>query len=103
MEWAACIPVAEGRVMHLPDFLSEVSPGEIRLTGHRIGLYSIIRMRREGLSAEEMVEEMPSLELEQVRKVLAFHDANRAEVDAYGDAYQAELDRQERAYVPGPS
>ena len=28
--------------MRLPDFLQEVEPGEIRLTGHRIGLYHVV-------------------------------------------------------------
>ena len=48
------------------------------------------------------MEQFPSLELELVRKVIAFYEENRAEVDVYVDAYQAELDRQEAAYVPSP-
>ena len=32
--------------MNLPPFLTEVEPNEIRLTGHRIGLYHIIDYHR---------------------------------------------------------
>lgn len=29
--------------MNLPDFLTQHADGDIRLTGHRIGLYSVVR------------------------------------------------------------
>src|SRR5262245_43730753 len=88
--------------MKLPEFLTEWPYGEIVLTGHRIGLFHVVREHRKGRSPEEIVEQFPSLELELVRKVITFYGENRAEVDAYVDAYQAELDRQEAAYVPSP-
>jgi uncharacterized protein (DUF433 family) len=88
--------------MILPDFLTQDPDGDILLTGHRIGLYTVIRLYREGRTEEQIAEELPTLPLELVIKVLAFYQANKAEVDAYMNAYQAELDRQEAAYVPGP-
>jgi uncharacterized protein (DUF433 family) len=87
--------------MELPDFLTQDAYGEIRLTGHRIGLYTMIRRQREGRSAEEIAEEFPTLPLDLVRKVLAFHQANRAAVDEYVDVYRADLERLE-AMPPSP-
>ncbi len=88
--------------MVLPDFLTRHADNDIRLTGHRIGLYTVVRLYREGQSAEQIAEELPSLGLALVYKTLAFYLENQAEVDVYMDAYRAELDRQEAAYVPGP-
>lgn len=88
--------------MTLPDFLTQDADGEIRLTGHRIGLYTVVCSRREGRSAEQIAEAFPSLAAELVRTVLAYYQANRAEVDAYVDAYRADLERQEAAHLPGP-
>jgi uncharacterized protein (DUF433 family) len=89
--------------MNLPDFLTNSPDGEIRLTGHRIGLYTIMRLHNEGLSAEQIVEELPSLSLAHVAKVLAFCRENQAEVDRYVADYRAELDRQEAAHPPSPA
>jgi uncharacterized protein (DUF433 family) len=88
--------------MTLPDFLTRDDFNEIRLTGHRIGLYTVVRCYREGHSAEQIAEEFPSLPLSLVYKVLAFYLDNEAEVDAYEDAYGADLARQEAEHVPGP-
>jgi uncharacterized protein (DUF433 family) len=88
--------------MTLPDYLTRDSDGEIRLTGHRIGLYTVVRCYREGRSPEQIAEEFPSLPLALVYAVLAFYFENKAEVDVYVDAYGAELEGQEAEHVPGP-
>lgn len=88
--------------MVLPDFLTLHPYNEISLTGHRIGLYTVMRCYKEGYTAERIVEEFPSLELEHVKKVIAFALENWEEVDAYVEAYRAELARQE-ALPPGPA
>lgn len=87
--------------MILPDFLTRHPYGEIRITGHRIDLYTVMRLHQEGLSAERIAEELPTLSVEQVQKVLAFARANREEVEAYVEACRAEIERQE-SLPPGP-
>jgi uncharacterized protein (DUF433 family) len=87
--------------MTLPDFLTQDSDGEIRVVGHRIGLYTLVRCYKEGYSAEKIDEEFPSLSLDLVRKVIVFYRANQTEVDAYVEEYRAELERQ-AASPPGP-
>jgi uncharacterized protein (DUF433 family) len=87
--------------MILPDFLTLHKYGEISLTGHRIGLFTVVRDYQEGSSAEQIAEEYPTLSLELIQKVLDFYQANRKEVDEYVTSYQAEIDRQASA-PPGP-
>lgn len=87
--------------MTLPDFLTQDSDGEIRLAGHRIGLYTLVRLHQEGYPAERIAAELPSLSLDLVRTVLDFYGANRAEVDCYAGQYRLDLERQ-AAQPPGP-
>jgi uncharacterized protein (DUF433 family) len=88
--------------MTLPPFLARDPDGAIRLTGHRIGLYTIVRCYKEGMTPEQMVLEFDTLSLDEIRKVLAFYEQNRREVETYYAACKAELDRHEAEYQPGP-
>jgi uncharacterized protein (DUF433 family) len=88
--------------MTLPSFLTQDADGEIRLTGHRIGLYSVVRRYQEGYSAEMLLCEYPSLPLALIHKVIAFYLENQAEVDAYVAEYRAAIERQAAAPCPGP-
>ena len=87
--------------MNLPDFLTLWPNDEIVLTGHRIGLYSIIDQFQRGRSVEEIHAEFPTLEPDLIQRVLAFHAGHQAEVDAYVAEYEAELDRQEASSQAG--
>jgi uncharacterized protein (DUF433 family) len=80
--------------MQLPAFLHEVEPGEIRLTGHRVGLYHVMDFYHEGYTPEMLHEELPTLSLELIHQVLAFYREHQAEVDEYVAWYRAELERQ---------
>src|SRR5262245_14469417 len=83
--------------MNLPDFLTETEPGEIRLTGHRIGLFHVVHYYNEGYSSERLHEEFPSLPLDLIGKVLAFYEDHRAEVDEYMTRCYEEMERNRRA------
>jgi uncharacterized protein (DUF433 family) len=84
--------------MTLPDFLTqEMGTGEIRLTGHRIGLYHLVHYYNEGYSAEMLVCQYPTLPLALVHKVIAYYLENRVVVDAYVAGCRDELDRQRAA------
>jgi uncharacterized protein (DUF433 family) len=89
--------------MDLPDFLVNHPDGEIRLVGHRIGLYELVDRYQEGYSPEMLREDFPNLPLSLIHKVIAFYLDNQAEADAYVSAYRAELSRQEAAHQPGPA
>jgi uncharacterized protein (DUF433 family) len=89
--------------MTLPDFLEQDRFGEIRLKGHRIGLYHVVFFHGRGESPEALVRRFPSLPLELVNNVIAFYRSNKDEVDAYVARCQAEIDRQRATTPEGPS
>jgi uncharacterized protein (DUF433 family) len=93
----------EALIERLPDCLHWHPDGEIRVVGHRIGLYSVIDRHQSGHSIEEILEEFPSLSLDEIRSIIAFYQANQHEVGAYVQEYRDELRRQEEAYVPSPA
>jgi uncharacterized protein (DUF433 family) len=89
--------------MTLPDFLARDRYGEIRLKGHRIGLYHLVFFHNRGESSEALASRFPSLSPELVDNVIAFYHANKGEVDAYVAECQAEIDRQRATAPEGPS
>jgi len=89
--------------MTLPDFLTRDRYGEIRLNGHRIGLYHIVFFHNRGEKAEAMASRFPPLPRELINWTIAFYKANKNEVDAYVAACQAEIDEQRAAAPEGPS
>lgn len=89
--------------MDLPEYLTLWPDDEIVLTGHRIGLYSVVDRYQQGAPPEEIHEEFPTLPLDPIRQVLRFYEENRAEVGAYVADYRAELRRQEADYRPNPA
>jgi len=85
--------------MNLPTFL-QYEPGTdfVRLQGHRIGLTHVVRLYDEGMSAEMILLQLPTLSLSLIYKVLAIYLENQAEVDAYVAADTAELQRQDAEF-----
>ena len=60
------------------------------LIGSRVSLESVIYQFLDGASPETIVDEFPTLSLEQVYGAITFYLANRSEIDAY----LAETERQ---------
>lgn len=89
--------------MNLPDFLSHEAYGEIRLTGHRIGLEHVVQYYNDGYSPEMLHEHYPTLPLPLLYKVIAFYLENKAAVDVYVAACEAEIERQRAGAPKGPS
>ena len=89
--------------MKLPEFLTCGPLGEIRLTGHRIELYHVMKSFNEGRTAEMLHEEYPTLPLGLIYKLLAFYFENKGDVDRYVTEVQNQLDRQEAAHEPSPA
>jgi uncharacterized protein (DUF433 family) len=67
--------------------------GVIRVGGTRVTLDVIISAYRDGLTAESMVEQYPSLELGDVYLVIGYCLNHRAEVDAYLQSRQQLADQ----------
>jgi uncharacterized protein (DUF433 family) len=80
--------------MQLPDYLKSDPFGDILFTGHRVPLHTVLRLEREGATAVQIAEELPTLSGDLIEKVLAFCQENRAEIDAYFERMQSEIERQ---------
>jgi uncharacterized protein (DUF433 family) len=85
--------------MNIPDFLTRSEDGDIRLTGHRIGLEDVVFYYQQGYSPEMLWETFPTLKLADIHKTLGYYLENCEEVDAYV-AKQAAASEQLRATIP---
>jgi uncharacterized protein (DUF433 family) len=66
-----------------PAPLSRGTDGMIRISGTRVSLESVVSAFDTGATAEEIVQQYPSLELSATYAVISYVLDNRAEVDAY--------------------
>lgn len=80
--------------MRLPDFLQDCD-GEIRLSGHRIGLVHVVKLYNEGHSAEMIAASLPTVSLSVIHRVIAFYLDHQVEVDSHVIAHEQEMDRLE--------
>jgi uncharacterized protein (DUF433 family) len=69
--------------MKLEDYFDFLTPDDIRLKGHRIGIDDVLTYYLEGYTPEEMAAHLPTLSLEQIHATITYYLRNRAEVDAY--------------------
>ena len=69
--------------MLLEDYFDFLSPDDIRIKGHRIGIQDVIKYYLSGFSPEEILVELPSLNLEKIYAVITYYWRNRAQIDEY--------------------
>ncbi|MEH1927822.1 DUF433 domain-containing protein [Nostoc sp.] len=69
--------------MQLEDYFEFLDPDDIRIKGHRIGIDNVIQYYLQGCSPEQILEELPSLNLEKIYATLTYYLHNRVEIDAY--------------------
>ena len=60
----------------------ETCGGRPRIAGTRISIAQIAVWNKQGLSVEEILEEIPYLDLAQVYAALSYYHANRNEIEA---------------------
>jgi uncharacterized protein (DUF433 family) len=93
----------EALIERLPDCLHWSPDGEVRVVGHRIGLYHLVHYYNEGYNAEMLLCQFPTLQLVVIHKVIVFYLENREAVDAYVAEYRAELDHLQATGRHAPS
>ena len=76
----------------------DVCGGKLRIDGTRITVNQIATCYRQGLSAEDIVDQYPHLTLAAVYAALAYYHANTSEVHAALEQEAAEADRLMRQY-----
>lgn len=79
--------------MELESYFDFLSPEEIRIKGTRIGIETLLEDYLEGASPEEIAPLYPHLTLEQVYAALLYYFCNRAQVDAYREAWRASTEQ----------
>jgi len=79
----------------------ETCGGRPRIAGTRISIAQIAVWSKQGLSVEEILEEIPYLNLAQVYAALSYYHANRNEIEADLAAELAEYQRLEAEHRAG--
>ncbi|MBD0347297.1 MAG: DUF433 domain-containing protein [Coleofasciculus sp. Co-bin14] len=69
--------------MQLEDYFDFLSPDDIRIKGHRIGIDNVLDYFLEGYSPEEIAANLPTLRLEEIYATITYYLHNRADIDAY--------------------
>ncbi len=76
----------------------DVCGGRLRIDGTRITVHQIVTLYQSGLSAEEIADQYPHLELAQAYAAITWYHANRQEIEASLAAEQDEAKRFEDLY-----
>uniref|UniRef100_B8HNH8 DUF433 domain-containing protein n=1 Tax=Cyanothece sp. (strain PCC 7425 / ATCC 29141) TaxID=395961 RepID=B8HNH8_CYAP4 len=69
--------------MQLEDYFDFLSPTDIRIKGHRIGIDTVLVYYLEGYTPEEIAANLPSLSLEKIHATLTYYLHHRPQIDAY--------------------
>ena len=69
--------------MQLEEYFDFLDPDDIRIKGHRIGIDDVIDYYLQGYSPEQILAELPSLNLEKIHATITYYLRNRTEIDAY--------------------
>ncbi|NEP58403.1 MAG: DUF433 domain-containing protein [Symploca sp. SIO2G7] len=69
--------------MQLEEYFDFLSPNDIRIKGHRIGIDDVLEYFLEGYTPEEIAANLPTLSLEKIYATITYYLHNRAEIDAY--------------------
>lgn len=76
-----------------------VCGGRPRIAGRRISVQAIAVLYKQGMSPEDIAEELEFLTLAQIYAALAYYHANKDEIEAYLAEEKAEYDRLEAEYI----
>jgi uncharacterized protein (DUF433 family) len=74
--------------MQLEDYFDFLSPTDIRLKGHRVGIDTVLSYYLEGYTPEEIAANLPTLSLEEIHATITYYLHNQPQIDTY----LAELD-----------
>lgn len=92
--------------MLLEDYFDFLSPNEIRLKGHRIGIEDVLYEHPYNeLTPTELVERFPTLSAEQIYATMLYYLNNRERMDSYLTRWleHGERMREEQARNPTPA
>jgi uncharacterized protein (DUF433 family) len=90
--------------MQIEEYFEFVSPEEIRIKGHRIGLENILyEYIHNAMSPDALAQRFPTLSLEQIYAALLYYHQNQAALDEYLAAWLEHGRRMWQAQVQHPT
>jgi uncharacterized protein (DUF433 family) len=84
------------------NYLEVRSPDDIRVAGTRVGIEHLLSVYLDGITAEELAVQFPTVSLEQIYGVLAYYWGNKEEVDAYLTRWRQGCDERYQASKARP-
>lgn len=88
--------------MQLEDYFDFISPLEIRIKGHRLGIEDVVRLYHEGYSPEQIALEFPGLSFEKIHATITYYLHYKAEVDVYIAQLLAWEEEEYQAWAANP-
>ena len=89
--------------MQLEDYFEFLAEDDIRLKGHRIGIDDVLKYYLQGYCAEEILTELPTLNLEKIYATLTYYHHNRPKIDAYLLRLARQRERRYQEWAANPS
>ena len=88
--------------MQLEDYFEFLTPLDIRIKGHRIGIDDVLSYHLQGLTDHQIAERLPSLSLEKVYACLTYYYRNQAAMDVYMSELAAQRERRMQEFDANP-
>lgn len=90
--------------MQLEEYFVALSPNDIRLKGHRIGIEIILyEYVHRGLTPDAIAESFDTLTAEEVYATILYYHRHRQQLDAYLDAWLKQQDEARRTQDGDPA
>jgi hypothetical protein len=89
--------------MNLEAYFDFLSPTDIRIKGHRIGIETIISRFLDGHSPEEIRSEYPDLSLEKIYATITFYLSKKDFIDDYLTQLRQWKDSRYQEWLQNPS
>lgn len=70
-------------IMQLEEYFEIHHPDDIRIKGHRIGIDDVIKYYLDGYTPQQILEKLPTLNLEKIHATLTYYYHNQEQIDAY--------------------
>lgn len=89
--------------MQLEDYFEFVAADNIQLKGHRIGIEEVLKYYRQGYSPQEILQELPTLNLEKIYATLTYYYHNQAQIDLYLVKLERQREQHYQQWLATPS
>jgi uncharacterized protein (DUF433 family) len=88
--------------MHLDDYFEFITPLDIRIKGHRVGIDDVLTYHAQGLTPQQIATCLPSLSMEEINACLAYYQHNKAVMDEYMAKLATQRERRYREAEANP-